>query len=83
VGYFTPQQAGKIGPGTIHGFPDSTSRRSKKNAGQVNSAKRAIQSYLFLGGSLQLSSRHWGNPAARALPVCSCGTQSFISVDSR
>jgi hypothetical protein len=34
VSYFRPQQAGKIGPRTIHSFSDSTSRLSQ-NAGRV------------------------------------------------
>jgi hypothetical protein len=35
VSYFRPQQAGKIGPSTIHSFSDSTSRLSQ-DAGRVN-----------------------------------------------
>jgi hypothetical protein len=48
VNYFRPQQAGKIGPRTIHRFPDSTSRLSQK-AGQVIPAKCAISVCLKIG----------------------------------
>lgn len=36
MSYFRPQQAGNIGPRTIHRLPDSTSLLSQ-NAGQVTS----------------------------------------------
>jgi hypothetical protein len=47
VSYFRPRQAGKIGPRTIHGFPDLTSQLSQ-NAGQVNPAKCALSECLKL-----------------------------------
>src|ERR1039458_663602 len=47
MSYFKAQQAGKIGPRTIHSFPDSTSLLSQ-NAGQVNPAKCALSECLKL-----------------------------------
>ena len=47
MSYFRAQQAGKIGPRTIHSFPDSTSLLSQ-NAGQVNPAKCALSECLKL-----------------------------------
>ena len=48
MSYFRPQQAGKIGPRTIHSFSDSTSRLSQ-NAGQVNDAPSATKNCLKIG----------------------------------
>jgi hypothetical protein len=47
VSYFRPQQAGKIGPRTVHSFSDSTLRLSQ-NAGQVIPAECALSECLKL-----------------------------------
>jgi len=46
VSYFRLQQPGKIGPGTIHSFSDSTSLLSQ-NAGQVKGLSKDVRTGLI------------------------------------
>jgi hypothetical protein len=63
VSYFRPQQAGKIGPRTVHGFSDSTSRLSQ-NAGRIKAAGVLIENCLIRG----LQSERMGTTWEQLLP---------------
>ena len=56
MSYFRPQKAGKIGPRTIHTFPDSTSGLSQK-AGQVKRFKVCTIKLSHSRGSLQCTNK--------------------------
>jgi len=70
VSYFRPEQAGKIGPRTIHSFSDSTSRLSRK-AGQVIPAKCAHSSCLISRVQSSESDGFWrsGAEAANSIKI--------------
>ena len=68
MSYFKAQQAGKIGPRTIHSFPDSTSLLSQ-NAGQVTYERFYHNLALFSGGTIALSVTYLGYLKTLAKPV--------------